>query len=335
MSRKLPLTPRLGVSVPEGHACISPTINKDFPELGSRMQVKVCPLHGDRKLWQDFNSWRANACISIPTFRCSECGTHNLDGSVYCWRCGTRAEPHSDLSASLAPDRDRHIATLTGQPASLVSHQPRSDTNRNRAQQARSGRAESSGPAVVKGQATKLLRKANNAGLVLEDTMSENAFTACSHARFGITISSIEMVAKIAHMKIANLGRTRAMIERGSGYEVDAKLCYSVPDDAQQINETEVYVAFMDRFYTVPETAIMALAVNRSGSGPFTILGLRERRDTRVGFGPSDYDGSAPHICRSASPTCVRNSTHFARVCDSAGAEHPGRVRRFGRQAAQ
>ena len=82
------------------------------------------------------------------------------------------------------------------------------------------------------------------------------------------------MVAKIAHMKTANPGRTRAMIERGSGYEVDAKLCYSVPDDASQINETEVYVAFMDRFYTVPETAIMALAVNRSGSGPFTILGF-------------------------------------------------------------
>ena len=97
---------------------------------------------------------------------------------------------------------------------------------------------------MVKGQATKLLRKANNAGLVLEDTMSENAFTGYSHARFGITISSMEMVAKITHMKIANPGRTRAMIERGSGYEVDAKLCYSVPDDAQQINETEVYVAF-------------------------------------------------------------------------------------------
>ena len=218
----------LGVSVPEGHA-LHQSDNKDFPELGYRMQVKVCPLHGDRKMWQDFTSWRANACISIPMFRCSECGSYNLDGSVYCWRCGTRAEPHSDLSASLAPDRDRHIATLTGQPANLVSLQPRSDTNRNRAQQVRSGRAESSGPAVVKGQATKLLRKANNAGLVLEDTMSENAFTAYNHARFGITISSMEMVAKIAHMKIANPGMTRAMIERGSGYEVDAKLCYSPP----------------------------------------------------------------------------------------------------------
>ena len=171
-----------------------------------------------------------------------------LDGSVCCWRCGTRAEPHSDLSASLAPDRDRHLATLTGQPSSLVSLQLRSDINRNRSQQARSGRAESSGPAVVKGQATKLLRKANNAGLALKDTLSDNPFTAYNHARFGITISSMDMVAKIAHMKIANPGRTRAMIERGSGYEVDAKLCYSVPDTAFQINminETDVYVAFM------------------------------------------------------------------------------------------
>ena len=84
----------------------------------------------------------------------------------------------------------------------------------------------------------------------------------------------MEIVAKIAHMKIANPGRTRAMIESGSDYEVDAKLCYSVPDNALQINETEVYVAFMDRFYSAPETAIMALAVNRSGYGPFSIIGI-------------------------------------------------------------
>ena len=84
----------------------------------------------------------------------------------------------------------------------------------------------------------------------------------------------MEMVAKIAHMKIANLGHTRAMIERGQGYEVDAKLRFSVPDNAIQINETEVYVAFMDRFYNVAETAIMALAVCRPGHGPFSILGF-------------------------------------------------------------
>ena len=155
-----------------------------------------------------------------------------------------------------------------------MSLQPRGDTNRNRSQQARSGQAKSSGPAVINGQATKLLRKANNAGLAVEDTLSDNPFTAYNHARFGITISSMEMVTKIAHMKIANPGRTRAMIERGSGYEVDAKLCYSVRDNALQINDTEVYVAFMDRFYNVPETAIMALAVIRSGAGPFSILGF-------------------------------------------------------------
>ena len=100
--------------------------------------------------------------------------------------------------------------------------------------------------------------------------MSENPFVVYNHARFGITISSMEMVAKIAHMQIANPGRTKAMIESGSGYEVDAELCYSVPNNALQINETEVYVAFMDRFYSVPETAIMALA----GSGPFSVLGF-------------------------------------------------------------
>ena len=148
----------LSVSVPEGHA-LHQSDYKDFPELGYRMQVKVCPLH---------RRGAPGACICIPTFRCFECSTHNLDGSVYCWRCG---EPHSDLSALLAPDRSRQLATLTGQPSNFVSLQPRGDTNRNRSQQ-------SSGPAVVKGQATKLLRKATNAGLALEDTLTENPFTA-------------------------------------------------------------------------------------------------------------------------------------------------------------
>ena len=34
----------ISVSVPEGHALYQ-SDNKDFPELGYRMQVKVCPLH--------------------------------------------------------------------------------------------------------------------------------------------------------------------------------------------------------------------------------------------------------------------------------------------------
>ena len=40
----------LKVSVPEGHA-LHQSDNKDFPELGYWMHIKVCPLHGDRKLW--------------------------------------------------------------------------------------------------------------------------------------------------------------------------------------------------------------------------------------------------------------------------------------------
>ena len=63
----------------------------------------------------------------------------------------------------------------------------------------------------------------------------------------------MKMVAKIANMKIANPKRTRTMIEGGQGYEIDGKLCYLVPDNALRIKETEVYVAFMDRFYT-PES---------------------------------------------------------------------------------
>ena len=233
------------------------------------MCLKVCPLHGDRKKWQDFTSWRLNACISIPTLRCFACGTHNLDGSVYCYRCGTRAEPNSDLSAALAPERDRHLATLTDQPSSFISLQPRSDTNRNRDQQARSDRSKSRGAAVVKNQATKV-------GIALEDTLTENPLTAKNHARVHLHLPH-GMVAKIANMKIANAGRTRTMIEGGQGYEIDGKICYSVPGNALRINEKEVYVAFMDRFYTAPETAIIALAACRSGASAFRVLGFVNR----------------------------------------------------------
>ena len=150
----------------------------------------------------------------------------------HCYRCGTRAEPCSDLSALLAPDGDRHLATLTGQPSNFVSLQPRIDTNRNRSQRAHAGRGESSGAAVVKGQATKGLKKAANTG-------------------------------------------------------IDGKLCYSVPDNALRINETDVYVAFMDRFYTVAATAIMALAVCRSGASPFRILGFVNGVILELNSGPA------------------------------------------------
>ena len=64
------------------------------------------------------------------------------------------------------------------------------------------------------------------------------------------------------------------MIEGGQGYEIDGKICHSVPYNALRINEEEVYVAFMDRFYTVPETAIIVLAMCRSGASAFRIRGF-------------------------------------------------------------
>ena len=157
-----------------GRTCLAPVRQQGLPRDRVSDAGQGLSSAWGSQAWQDFTTWRANACISIPTFRCFECGARNLDGSVYCWRCAALAEPHSDLSSSLAPDRSRQLATLTGQPSNFVSLQPRGDTNRNRNQQARSGRAEPSGPAVVKGQATKLLRKGTNAGLALEDTLTDN-----------------------------------------------------------------------------------------------------------------------------------------------------------------
>ena len=91
------------------------------------------------------------------------------------------------------------------------------------------------------------------------------------------------------------------MIERGQGYEVD---CFSVQDNAIQINETEVYVAFMDRFYNVAETAIMALAVGRSGHGPFSILGF-------VNGAVLELNGADPHLRATADSACIRNPPYL------------------------
>ena len=63
------------------------------------------------------------------------------------------------------------------------------------------------------------------------------------------------------------------MITSGQGYEIDGKLCYSAPDDVLKTTEKDIYVAFMDRCYSVQDTAIIALAVCRA-SNPFGILGF-------------------------------------------------------------
>ena len=75
-----------------------------------------------------------------------------------------------------------------------------------------SHRLRQSGAVVDKGQASQVLKKVAQTGTPLEDTLSENAFTVYNHARFGISISSMEMVARIANKRIADPGRANAMI---------------------------------------------------------------------------------------------------------------------------
>ena len=67
----------------------------------------------------------------------------------------------------------------------------------------------------MKSQASKVLKKAVQGGIALEDTFTDNPFTAYNHTRFSISKSSMELLAKIANMKIANPGRTRDMITGG------------------------------------------------------------------------------------------------------------------------
>ena len=50
----------------------------------------------------------------------------------------------------------------------------------------------------------------------------------------------MEMVGRIANMRIVDPHRTNAMIRSGEGFEVDGKLCFSVPDNVETINEKNV-----------------------------------------------------------------------------------------------
>ena len=175
---------------------------------------------------------------------------------------------------------------------------------------------------MVKGQATIVLKKATNAGIALEDTLTENPFTAYSHARFGVSISSMEMIAKIASVKIVNPGRTRTMIEVSQGYEIDGSSgtrSLTTPSASTRRRCTWLLWTAEHSPCRVP---LRSLA--------FPDPWLRDRGSSGAQLRPCHYDGVAPHVRSAAGSGHILNAHQSARGRDRAGVEHPGRVCRFG-----
>ena len=248
----------LEVSIPEGHAL-------HRAESYYKMVVHCAPKHPHRRCTTE-SDWHRQENVYIPSFACPSCGNSNMDGTISCFKCEMRLEPHSDVSQALENDRAKRVAARKGEPMDYRALQPRSSVNTNRATGHKRERSAGSGPAAIKQQAAKYLGKALKSGArTVMERHSKDPFTAYNNARFGISISGLEQLMVFAHMRIANPPRTKKMIEDRTGFEGSAKVCFSFPPEGADLTLTNhCYVAFIDRFYKLDEAALLAFAVHRN-----------------------------------------------------------------------
>ena len=248
----------LEVSIPEGHAL-------HRAESYYKMVVHCAPKHPHRRCTTE-SDWHRQENVYVPSFACPSCGNSNMDGTISCFKCEMRLEPHSDVSQALENDRAKRVAARKGEPMDYRALQPRSSVNTNRATGQKRERSAGSGPAAIKQQAAKYLGKALKSGArTVMERHSQDPFTAYNNARFGISISGLEQLMVFAQMRIANPPRTKKMIEDRTGFEGSAKVCFSFPPEGADLTLTNhCYVAFIDRFYKLDEAALLAFAVHRN-----------------------------------------------------------------------
>ena len=248
----------LEVSIPEGHAL-------HRAESYYKMVVHCAPKRPHRRCTTE-SDWHRQENVYIPSFACPSCGNSNMDGTISCFKCEMRLEPHSDASQALENDRAKRVAARKGEPMDYRALQPRSSVNTNRATGQKRERSAGSGPAAIKQQAAKYLGKALKSGArTVMERHSQDPFTAYNNARFGISISGLEQLMVFAQMRIANPPRTKKMIEDRTGFESSAKVCFSFPPEGVDLTLTNhCYVAFIDRFYKLDEAALLAFAVHRN-----------------------------------------------------------------------
>ena len=106
----------LEVSITEGHAL-------QDPASLYKMVVHVAPRHPHRKCY-DESHWRRQENVSIPSFAYPSCGSSNVDGTISCFRCEDRLEPHSDVSMALENGRAKRVAARKGEPIDYRALQP-------------------------------------------------------------------------------------------------------------------------------------------------------------------------------------------------------------------
>ena len=248
----------LEVSIPEGHAL-------HRAESYYKMVVHCAPKRPHRRCTTE-SDWHRQENVYIPSFACPSCGNSNMDGTISCFKCEMRLEPHSDVSQALENDRAKRVAARKGEPMDYRALQPRSSVNTNRATGQKRERSAGSGPAAIKQQAAKYLGKALKSGArTVMERHSQDPFTAYNNARFGISISGLEQLMVFAQRRIANPPRTKKMIEDRTGFESSAKVCFSFPPEGVDLTLTNhCYVAFIDRFYKLDEAALLAFAVHRN-----------------------------------------------------------------------
>ncbi|CAE7245792.1 unnamed protein product [Symbiodinium sp. CCMP2592] len=249
----------LDIRIPEGHAL-------QGSESLYKMVVHVAPKQPHQKC-NDESDWRRQENVSIPSFACPSCGTSNVDGTICCYRCESRLEPHSDVSMALENTRAKQVAARKGEPLDYRALQPSGEVNSNRATGNKRDRSAGSGPAAVRQQAAKYLGKALKAGSrTVVERQSRDPFTAYNNARFGISITGLEQLMIFARMRIANPPRSRQMIHDRTGFDGAAKVSFSFPPEGEDLTLTDhCFVAFVDRFYKLDEAALLAFAVHRNG----------------------------------------------------------------------
>ena len=248
----------LEVSIPEGHAL-------HRAESYYKMVVHCAPKHPHRRCTTE-SDWRRQENVYIPSFACPSCGNSNMDGTISCFKCEMRLEPHSDVSQALENDRAKRVAARKGEPMDYRALQPRSSVNTNRATGHKRVRSAGSGPAAIKQQAAKYLGKALKSGArTVMERHSKDPFTAYNNARFGISISGLEQLMVFAHMRIANPPRTKKMIEDRTGFEGSAKVCFSFPPEGADLTLTNhCYVAFIDSVESTGSISWMKLPCSPS-----------------------------------------------------------------------
>ena len=232
--------------------------------------------------------------VGFPKLRCPDdrCRFMMLDGYLHCPRCHRKLYNPSDIShlAELADLRAE--AVQSGNTQGLHYLAPKASINAKPHEHMRQGQeSKKSIAATLKEKCKKVVNKANDSRYgSLQQSLTYEPFTAFNFMSKGMTISSLDEVEMFARIRIPAPGRgTEAKRDFAGSHTSDARAAYIFPpfDDVSNslFNHGRVlkielakhcYFCFQDRFYLVPEIAVLIRATQVASElrhiEPFTIL---------------------------------------------------------------